>query len=163
AFPDGGAMSPQVSPDGSKLVYVHGEGDMGPLHLLDIDTGRDRVLARGSDGEQWSQPKFSPDGTQILAEWRLAEQYHLALLPVDGAGPVIELDPAHDAGTGGGQAEFSPDGKSVLAFYDTDGTSWLFDIAGRSGRQLDGSFAVDPDRTFAGFPGAGRAWQRLAP
>jgi hypothetical protein len=50
----------------------------------------------------------------------------------------------------------------VLAFYD-DGTLWLFDIAGRSGRQLDRSFAVEPDRTFADFRGTGGAWQRLAP
>jgi dipeptidyl aminopeptidase/acylaminoacyl peptidase len=163
AFPDGGAMSPRMSPDGSKLAYIQGEDNGGPLHLLDIDTGHDRLLTGGSDGEQWSNPQFSPDGTQILAQRLVAEQPdHLALLPVDDPGPAVELRPAPDSSSGGAQAQFSPDGKSVLAFYD-DGTLWLFDIAGRSGRQLDRSFAVEPDRTFADFRGTGGAWQRLAP
>ena len=100
-FPDGGVFGARVSPDGSTLVYVPGDGSPGPLHALDIDTGHDRLLTQPGDGYEWSNPQFSPDGTQILAERHpapadgtsdvVAGMDSLVLLPVDGAGPIEEL------------------------------------------------------------------------
>jgi Tol biopolymer transport system component len=164
AFPDGGGGGLQLSPDGSQLVYVQGEGVSGPLRTLDIETGQDRPLTQPGDGYLWSNPQFSPDGTKILAERRPAQAtattngalgtYDLMLLPVAGAGPVVELGrPVKDLGAEflDAQMEFSPDGTSVLASFQGDGTSWMFDVAGGAGRQLDWPYQ------------GGSAWQRLAP
>jgi Tol biopolymer transport system component len=163
AIPDGGLFGLLVSPDGSTLVYVPGDGSPGPLHALDIDTGHDRLLTQPGDGYEWSNPQFSPDGTQILAERHpapangtsdvVAGMDSLVLLPVDGAGPIQELSlpsfadgPPDDA-----LVQFSPDGKSVLANFGDTSTSWLLDTTGGPARPLD-----------MPYPG-GSAWQRLAP
>jgi Tol biopolymer transport system component len=179
AFPDGGAMEFQVSPDGSTIVYVEGktvdvqmdgatyaEDVRGPLHTLDIDTGQDRLLTQPGDGYAWSGPQFSPDGTQIVAERDPATasgdlvtgvatqlRYDLFLLPVDGAGPAVELGPRLFGNSPADNARllFSPDGKSVLAETQFEGTSWIFDTAGGPDRKLGWSFA------------SGSTWQRLAP
>jgi hypothetical protein len=179
-FPDGGAFDLQLAPDGSKLVYVQGAGDGsgGPLHTIDVDTGLDRLLTRPGDGYEWLNPQFSPDGTHILAE-RYSERpsgapdnpvrtYALVLVPVDGAGPVVELRPPHfDYGLQGyAEMQFSPDGKSVIANFGEDDASWLLDTTGGPARRVDMS---SPGESPA--PPAGRnlggpttvSWQRLAP
>ena len=89
-FPDGGVFGAQVSPDGSTLVYVPGDGSPGPLHALDIDTGHDRLLTQPGDGYVWSNPQFSPDGTQILAERHPA--------PANGTTDVVAGIPGAPAG-----------------------------------------------------------------
>ena len=155
AFPDGAGDQWQPSPDGSKLVYIQSALDPVPqarLHTIDIDTGQDRLLTPVGDGYDWQGPQFSPDGTRILAERydTARAQYHLALVPVDGSGPVVEIGPAHATGTNGASAVFSPDGTKVLVFYKDDGSSWMLDVTGGSGRRLDWSYTAGP------------AWQRIA-
>ena len=62
------AYVPRWSPDGRLLVYaVEGE-----LHLLDISTGDDRLLARGIDRLYQSEgalARWSPDGAYLLIQW----------------------------------------------------------------------------------------------
>src|SRR4029077_8439398 len=163
AIADGGLFGLLVSPDGSTLVYVPGDGSPGPLHALDIDTGHDRLLTQPGDGYEWSNPQFSPDGTQILAERHpapangtsdvVAGMDSLVLLPVDGAGPIHELSlpPFADGPPDDALVQFSPDGTSVLASFGDTSTSWLLDTAGGPARALDMPYV------------GGSAWQRLAP
>jgi Tol biopolymer transport system component len=155
ASPPGASEQWSLSQDGSKLVYYEwDDAFQGRLHTIDIDTGADLPLTQALDGYEWENAQFSPDGTQVLAERYVATdtgQYHLALIPVGGNGPVIETGPAHDTRTNGAQMQFSPDGKSILAMYQQDGSSWLLDAAGGPGRRLEWSYAGGP------------AWQRLAP
>ncbi len=162
-FPDGGVFGMRVSPDGSTLVYVPGDGSPGPLHTIDIDTGHDRRLTPPGDGYEWFNPQFSPDGTQILAERYPARatgtidasagQYSLVLVPVDGAGPVVELGlPSFpDGPPNNALMQFSPDGTSVLANFGDDSTSWMLDTTGGPARKVDMPY---PNES---------AWQRLAP
>jgi len=52
-----------VSPDESTIVYInHGSQEGGDLRLLDLNTGEDRILAKGA----YYAPRFSPDGQFIL-------------------------------------------------------------------------------------------------
>ncbi|HEX05540.1 MAG TPA: hypothetical protein ENH10_10390, partial [Bacteroidetes bacterium] len=53
------AHSPVYSPDGSKIAYTYGNGD---IHIMDHDGGHDRAL-----DESWSEPDYSwaPDGNWI--------------------------------------------------------------------------------------------------
>jgi Tol biopolymer transport system component len=161
AFPEGVA---RMSPDGSKLVYVQAVGEPGPLHTIDIDTGQDRLLTQPGDEHGYFNPQFSPDGTHILAQRyppavtdqagdRVMGRGDLMLLPADGAGPVIKLGPGYDTSNENdfNRMQFSPDGTSVLAGSGVSSPSWMFDVAGGPGRQLDWSYL------------GGSAWQRLAP
>ena len=57
-------MVPDVDTDGAQ----HGWKATTPseLHLLDLDGGKDALLRTASDGEPFSHPRFSPDGTRYL-------------------------------------------------------------------------------------------------
>ena len=64
------------------------------------------------------------------------------LVPVDGAGPVVELrPPPFEYGEPGyAQMQFSPDGKNVIANFGDSTPSWLLDTTGgraRRGRHVD--------------------------
>jgi dipeptidyl aminopeptidase/acylaminoacyl peptidase len=156
AQPDGAGDQFTLSPDGSSMVYMtwtDGQGEQGRLHLLDIDSGKDSLLTTLGDGYEWEGPQFSPDGTAILSERYVdtaTGAYHLTLLPVAG-GPAVEFGPEHAMGTSGAQKLFSPDGKSVLATYLEDNTTWLLDAAGGPGQRVSWPYTGGP------------AWQRLAP
>ena len=71
AIPPGAGDQWSMSQDGSKLVYMSwadGPGLDGRLHVIDIDSGKDRLLTPIGDGYQWLDPGFSPDGTQVMAD-----------------------------------------------------------------------------------------------
>ena len=99
AIPPGAGDQWSMSQDGSKLVYMSwadGPGLDGRLHVIDIDSGKDRLLTPIGDGYEWLNPGFSPDGTQVMAERYVATdtgQYHVVVLPVDGARPATEMGP----------------------------------------------------------------------
>ena len=66
-------------------------------------------------------------------------------------GPVTSIGPTQPDKTGGAEVQFSPDGASIVAFYNADRTSWLLDPAGGPGTQLAYD-AVSPS-----------TWQRPTP
>jgi Tol biopolymer transport system component len=157
AEPDGAGDQWALSPDGSSLVYmtwIDTNGLRGRLHLLNIDSRKDRLLTPVGDGYEWLSPQFSPDGTAILAERYVdtaTGAFHLASLPVTGGGSPVVFGPEHATGTSGAQKLFSPDGKSVLATYLEDNSTWLLDAAGGPGQPVSWPYSGGP------------AWQRLAP
>jgi dipeptidyl aminopeptidase/acylaminoacyl peptidase len=143
-----------VSPDGSTLVYPSWtSGAEGRIHVVDIDRGMDRGIdfAPGYVYTDLS-PTVSPDGTKILVHRSDADGYRLTLLPVDGHGPAISMGEHHPDMTNGARTGFSPDGRTVIATYQDDGTTWLYDTSTGEGRQ----------RTWP-IPRETRpSWQRLA-
>jgi Tol biopolymer transport system component len=123
-----------LSPDGTNAVYSTSSSGPARLHVVDLDTGDDRLI--DFDGTLGGlRPSWSPDGSKLLFERQSGGTYHLAVGSVDG-GPAIEIGPAQPSNTGGSQAQFSPDGTKVLAFYHSDGTSWILDPADGSAIQL---------------------------
>lgn len=64
-----GATDPQISPDGSRIVYVRRTGDImkdryqPSLWLVDVRTGAQRPLI--ADANQNMAPRWSPDGKRI--------------------------------------------------------------------------------------------------
>ncbi|MBK8294424.1 MAG: PD40 domain-containing protein [Solirubrobacterales bacterium] len=60
----GAVASPELSPDGKKLLFVHLDdywlGGDGPLETVDLATGKTRAVARRALGGTWS-----PDGSRI--------------------------------------------------------------------------------------------------
>ena len=51
-------------------------------------------------------------------------------------GPITGIGPTRPDKTGGAEVQFSPDGASIVAFYNADKTSWLLDPAGGPGTKL---------------------------
>lgn len=61
---------PQISPDGSRIVYVRNfkdimtDGNRSNLWIIDFDGANNRPLTTGNQND--FSPRWSPDGTQIL-------------------------------------------------------------------------------------------------
>lgn len=153
-------LSLSPSPDGRSLLYVRWtDGDIGSLHVVDVASGVDRRVTftnRDPVGDKSNTAEFSPDGSMILFDrYHGVDGEHFAVVPSAG-GEVRNIGRAWDRPEGTlPEAHFSPDGKSVVAYYPTSTTSgelWLLDVAGQgSDRQLDVDLRYLP------------AWQRTAP
>ncbi len=72
------------SPDGRAVLMVRPVAGDADLHLLDPETGEERVLlARaGADGSG----RFSPDGTRIAFHATVGEESRIAVVAADGSG-----------------------------------------------------------------------------
>jgi Tol biopolymer transport system component len=84
-----------VSPDGSLLAYV--TPDRLTLMLRDLQTGKTRVLTQGTEGRQYAQPFFSPDGLQVGFASGLSGQITgvrgtLERIAVGGGAPVTVVE-----------------------------------------------------------------------
>ncbi len=124
-----------VSPDGTKVAYTVGAANHGQIHVVDVDTGADRqVVFDGTPADL--RPHWSPDGTRLVFERYSGSTYQLMVGSPDG-GPVTAIGPMRPDKTGGAEVQFSPDGASIVAFYNADKTSWLLDPAGGPGTRLD--------------------------
>ncbi len=111
---------PEVSPDGSKLVYVRG-GDTKAIEVRDLATGSTRVLASHTDGPVpptgvlyyygLFEPTWSPDGTTIAyVDTRSQNDEYAEVRTVPATGGTIRtVDPASIA------AAWRPDGKLTVA------------------------------------------------
>jgi TolB protein len=84
---------PDVSPDGSRIVFARYDADAVELHVLDIGTGETVQLTR--EGAVNLEPRWSPDGSRIaFVSTRDSGRFRLFVGDVDGAGltaaPVFE-------------------------------------------------------------------------
>jgi TolB protein len=120
-----GPAEPAVSPDGTKIAYALGKEGQARLHVIEIDTGNDAVIALDASASD-QRPTWSPDGRSLAFERYRGETYRLAVAPVAG-GPAIELGPTQPRRSGGSGVSFSPDGARIVAFYDADDSSWVLD------------------------------------
>ena len=59
----GDAWAAAVSPDGRSIAYLAGSGDSQAVHLQDVTGGRALEVFRG---DVRMQPRWSPDGSQLL-------------------------------------------------------------------------------------------------
>ena len=56
-----------ISPDGGTYAFPHADGDHHDLALLDLSTGRARVLVPEPPGAFVSLPRYAPDGARLVA------------------------------------------------------------------------------------------------
>lgn len=117
------AREPDVSPDGRTVVFVRKMGDRSELHLVGLDGSNLRALAVSPPQTEWGDPRFSPDGTKVVASrWTTGGWLDIVLVDV-ASGALLELthDRAKDV-----EPTFTPDGQAVVFRSDRDGVSNLY-------------------------------------
>jgi Tol biopolymer transport system component len=119
----GRAWDPDVSPDGTRIVFVRQRANgSSELAVLPLEGGPARPLV-GSADELWSNPRFSPDGRTVAAgRWRPEGYLDVVLVDVE-SGEVTALtnDRAKDV-----EPTWAPDGSHVVFRSDRDGISNLY-------------------------------------
>jgi Tol biopolymer transport system component len=145
------------SPDGRSLVYHvwrDAPSEHGRLYVVDIASGQThQVVVDGTTpDEEFEGAQFSPDGSHILFARYRADGDRLAVVPV-GGGAAISIGPTFvDDQTPANY--YSPDGRSIVAYYPTSRGTWLLDpTGGQNGGDRKLSLAVSD----------APAWQRVAP
>lgn len=130
-------ISPQWSPDGSRIAYVSFEQKKPIVYVLNVFDGTRKVLAsfEGSN----SAPAWSPDSRRLAVTLTKDGTSQIYLINVDGGGlSRITYSPSIDT-----EPNFSPDGRYVMFTSDRAGTPQIYRMA------VDGS--GDPERmTFDG-------------
>lgn len=114
---------PDVSPDGSTVVFARYDGDALELHTLDLASGR--VSALTSDGNVNLEPRFAPDGKRLAwVSTRTNGRFHVYLGSFTGQGfesaPMLQERVSRTPRYYYGEVDhelspsWSPDGKSLL-------------------------------------------------
>ena len=133
-------QSPALSPDGTQIAWGLWDGDgIARIHVVDVDTGEVRMpIFDGPSTGDWG-PAWSPDGKRLVFNRLVDGGLEGLVVAAAGGGPVVEIGPRFPANSGGAGAEFSPDGRSVIATYHQAGEAGkvhLLDPAGGPGRSL---------------------------
>ena len=154
------AQEPDVSRDGSAIVFVIHKSDRTELAVADPDGSRVRELTRSEAGTQWSGPRWSPRGDAVAASrWRPGGWLDIVRVdPATGAVAELTHDRAKDV-----EPAWAPDGQHVVFRSDRDGVSNLYalrlaDLALlRVTNVLGGAFTPDvaPDGARLAFAGYG--------
>ncbi|MFQ3669645.1 MAG: S9 family peptidase [Fimbriimonadaceae bacterium] len=116
---------PQVSPDGSRVLFVRKQ--MGPknrlessLWTVDTDTRRERPWTGPKGGA--SHPRWSPDGTRIaFVSEREEPGPQIFVLPLAG-GEALRVGNLEEGSIGGFQ--WSPDGTKIAFTFRPEDPDW---------------------------------------
>ena len=120
---------PQLSPDGSQIVYTRGwinkleDRWESSIHVMDADGARKRFLVDGS------APRWSPDGTRILFTAPGepgGTQIHVRWMDAEGAVTQVTRVPGTPM-----NAMWSPDGTMISFTMDVPGelpSDWSIDL-----------------------------------
>jgi imidazolonepropionase-like amidohydrolase/Tol biopolymer transport system component len=116
---------PSLSPDGRQLAFVRGNQGKRELWLLELDSGKDRVLAELGDGSWARFLNWSPDGKRLLFQKSRALQTPFELISVNiGDGRLERL--AGAAGDWSSRPHFSPEGDAIYYTSRIDGPGSLY-------------------------------------
>jgi Tol biopolymer transport system component len=121
-------LSPAPSPDGNRLAVIEADQDgSSDLVLLDLATKKPPV--RLSNGANWTDPAWSPDGKTIVVTAYDSGAPELLLKPADGVTRSTPLKGLPDGEPY--RASFTPDGKWIVYTLRHDGKNDLhaFEIA----------------------------------
>ncbi|MHB8631075.1 MAG: TolB family protein [Candidatus Limnocylindria bacterium] len=111
-------LAPAPSPDGKRLAVIEAGPD-GSSDLVLYDFAAKRITTRLSNGANWTDPSWSPDGKTIVVTAYDSGVPELLLKPTDGAARSTPLKglPAGEPY----RATFSPDGKWIAYTLRHDG------------------------------------------
>ncbi|KPK35430.1 MAG: translocation protein TolB [Betaproteobacteria bacterium SG8_40] len=136
-------ISPQWSPEGSRVAYVSFEKRKAIIYVLNVFDGTRKVLAafQGSN----SAPAWSPDGKRLAVTLTKDGLSQLYLINADGSG-TRRLTYSQSIDT---EPNFSPDGQHLLFTSDRAGSPQIYrmrvDGSGEPRRMtFEGSYNVTP-------------------
>ena len=110
------ASSPDVSPDGRRVVFVINKDGCHNLGVVDLNGDNLVVLTNFSDGRQVYHPRWSPDGKKIIFATATDAGRDIAEINADGSGFHFILRGKEDER----DPVYSPDGEGI--FYSSDVT-----------------------------------------
>jgi hypothetical protein len=158
------ARSPDVSPDGRRIVFLTGHEGTMTLRIGDVrpegGITNARALVPSARGEQAFSPRFSPDGTRVAYGTWTAGGYRDIRVVNLRSGEFYEL--SHDRALDS-QPSWSPDGRHVFFSSDRTGISnvYAYDVTTGKTSQvtnvLSGAFMpeVSPDGRTLVYVGYG--------
>ena len=112
--------TPRFSPSGNQLVYTGVLARKPRVFVLDVATGRERLLVPG--GAITFAPRFSPDGRRIVFSWAQGGNTDIFVVDTNGGSPT-RLTSAPGADT---SPSFSPDGRRITFESERSGTQQLY-------------------------------------
>lgn len=138
----GNDYEPAWSPDGTQIVYRHGDGRMADLNIVDVATGHEsRVVTAYTNGPGAydGQPSWSPDGNEIAFRKGMGKQSDIWVYDIRGpqAGDVRLL--VHDPSVPESAPSFSPDGKKIVFVQGDEGSGagiWTANADGTDAQPL---------------------------
>jgi Tol biopolymer transport system component len=145
-------LNVDLSPDGRTLTYWMYEADPGAVelharvHLVDLETGADRVVRFDPVAVEESELHFSPDG-KLGTIVEATDQAHFAIVDVATTRLVRRVGPAF-AGNESKATGFSPDGTTAILAFENR-APFLIDVTTGEVRVADAA-------------GSYGSWQRLA-
>ena len=114
-------LSPALSPDGKRLATIEGDNDgSADLVVFDLGTKKPTILSNGGD---WADPSWSPDGTTIVVTSYDKGEPQLLLKPADNRASVA--------------VKGVPDGEPYRASYSPDGKWLIYTLRHDDGRKND--------------------------
>lgn len=114
-------LSPALSPDGKRLATIEGDNDgTADLVVFDLGTKKPLILSNGGD---WADPSWSPDGTTIVVTSYDKGEPQLLLKPADNRASVA--------------VKGVPDGEPYRASYSPDGKWLVYTLRHDDGRKND--------------------------
>jgi TolB protein len=117
----GTVISPRLSPDGQRIVYVSFTGGMPHVRVTDLDGNNDRPLLAGPPAMSFA-PAFSPDGRRIAFSMANEGNTDIYVVGAGGGFPQrLTTTPGIDTAP-----SFSPDGRSIAFESDRGGTQQIY-------------------------------------
>ena len=101
--------SPEVSPNGTKIIY-HFIGDYcDEVHIMNVDGSGDTGLTQDVINDCDIDPSFSPDGTKIVYASEAGSERQIYTMNIDGSGKtqITSADRNYEP-------RFSPDGTKII-------------------------------------------------
>ncbi len=131
-------MSPEWSPDGSRLAYVTFENKKAQIVVHDLRSGSRRVVAalKGHNGA----PAFSPDGSRIAFASNQDGELNIYVVGANGGSPSkLTANAGNNT-----EPAWSPDGSSIYFTSDRTGGPQVYQMSASGG----GASAVGGGRTY---------------
>jgi TolB protein len=142
-------LSPAWNPAGTMLAYATAGAD-SRVYLLDLSTGRSRMVVASQPSTNFITPTFSPDGTQLLYTRSEGDRSDIYTVRAAGGDTPRRLTVSGIGNTG---ASMSPDGRRIVYVNGILGRPELYimDSDGTGARDFtdynesDKNYRSDPD------------------